>query len=371
VDVLLVPDYSGSTPYQANLARALSERGVGVTLAKLGQSKAAPSLIGAVRGRPRPDIVHMHFTHRFMSGGQGRVSWAKALRFIADLARLKLAGVRICWTVHDLISHGARTPDREYLVHEALAALCDVVFVQSKAAAALVTAHYGRRIPVAGKLVLIQRGNYIRDYPNTIGREAARAELGIDRDRFVLLFLGSVAPYKGVDLLLRTFRRLELERATLVIAGRMVVKLSPRNPEGRDIRIHPGFVPVERVQVYMNAADVVVLPYRDILASGSAVLAMSFGRAVIAPRITSLPELLDEHGAFLYEPDERGGLARAIRRAAQADLAAMGRHNFERALLLDWDSIADKTVAAYASLLRSPATRRLDPAGGYVRRIEF
>ena len=61
----------------------------------------------------------------------------------------------------------------------------------------------------------------------------------------------------------------------------------------------------------------------------------------------------------------------AIRRATTADRPGMGRHCFEQALLLDRGSLADKTVAAYAAPLRSPEARHLDPAGGYVGRIEF
>ncbi|MEZ4597387.1 MAG: glycosyltransferase [Chloroflexota bacterium] len=51
----------------------------------------------------------------------------------------------------------------------------------------------------------------------------------------------------------------------------------------------PGNVPDDRMQVFLRAADVMVLPYRDVLTSGSAILAMTFGLPVVAPRIGCLP----------------------------------------------------------------------------------
>ena len=43
------------------------------------------------------------------------------------------------------------------------------------------------------------------------------------------------------------------------------------------------FVPDGEVQHYLLAADAVVLPFKEILTSGSAMLALSFGRPVVAP----------------------------------------------------------------------------------------
>ncbi|WP_242482112.1 glycosyltransferase, partial [Trichormus variabilis] len=60
-----------------------------------------------------------------------------------------------------------------------------------------------------------------------------------------------------------------------------------------NIKFIPGFVPSEKLQIYLNACDVVVFPYRDILTSGAVMLAMSFGRACIAPRKGCIAEVLD------------------------------------------------------------------------------
>lgn len=59
---------------------------------------------------------------------------------------------------------------------------------------------------------------------------------------------------------------------------------------------------------YMKAADVMVLPYRDIINSGSAILGMSFGKAIIAPHLGCIPEILKSEGGILYDPNDKNGL---------------------------------------------------------------
>jgi glycosyltransferase involved in cell wall biosynthesis len=97
----------------------------------------------------------------------------------------------------------------------------------------------------------------------------------------------------------------------------------------------------------MSAADVLVLPFQDILTSGSALLAMSFGKPVIAPRMGCIPEIFDSKGAFLYNHNEKDGILKAIHQASLVNLAVMGKYNYSLAKCFDWDVIAQKTCKLY------------------------
>ena len=66
-----------------------------------------------------------------------------------------------------------------------------------------------------------------------------------------------------------------------------------------------GFVPDDELQVYLRAADVVATPFLEILTSGSVLLAMSFERAVIAPRRGCVAETVGDDGGILYDADDR------------------------------------------------------------------
>jgi glycosyltransferase involved in cell wall biosynthesis len=94
---------------------------------------------------------------------------------------------------------------------------------------------------------------------------------------------------------------------------------------------------------------VVALPFLEIFTSGSVLLAMSFGRAVIAPRRGCVTDVLDEAGGILYDADDPQGLEGALRVAMTADTEAMGRHNAADLSRFDWSRVAEATREVYGT----------------------
>ena len=180
--------------------------------------------------------------------------------------------------------------------------------------------------------------------------------LGLPAEARVVAFVGWVRPYKGVTELLEAFAAVTDQEARLVIAGRAVDEayadrvsvLAAADPR---VRLDLGFVPDDELQVYLRAADVVATPFLEIFTSGSVLLAMSFGRAVIAPRRGCVAETVDERGAVLYDADDPDGLQGALRAAMSADLEAMGRHNLERLPEFDWSRVAAATLETYREVV--------------------
>ena len=90
-----------------------------------------------------------------------------------------------------------------------------------------------------------------------------------------------------------------------------------------------------------------VLPFRDILTSGSMILAMSFAKAVVAPALGCLPDTLAAGGGILVRPRRPWRAGDGAQGRARLDLEAMGARNLERARELDWGPIAAATEALY------------------------
>ena len=78
------------------------------------------------------------------------------------------------------------------------------------------------------------------------------------------------------------------------------------------ISLEPRFLQPDEVQIYLNAADACVLPYRQITTSGAALLAFSFGLPVIAPALGAFPNLVAGRRGLLYDPTEPGALSTAL-----------------------------------------------------------
>jgi len=346
VKVAFLPEWFNN-PYQVRLREHLTRKGV--QMVSLGRTP-----LHIVKGiiRERPDILHLHWLHAFYEARSGLLSAFKMGLSMPGLATAKRVGVRLVWTVHNLTHHENPRPllDRSFTAFVIRRA--DAIIAHCATARRHVIEKFG--LEDESKLHVIPHGHYVGSYANEIGRTEARKRLGIPGDDLVLLFFGQIRPYKGVLELVDAFTALNRRDVRLMIVGKPLteesIMLLERRIDGHaQITFRPGFVPDDEVQVYMNACDAVVLPYHDILTSGAAVLAMSFGRACVAPRLGCINDWLDDKGAFLYESDRPGGLSRAMQAAIErrTDLPRMGAHNLRQASEWDWSDVAEETLAVY------------------------
>ncbi len=325
-------------------------------VARLGVEvlEGSSRLAWLLRHRRRCRVLHFHWPERHFRSG----SLLSAIDFALRLLAARLLGYRIVWTVHNAAPHeGATVGDR--LVRATLRRLATLVVHCEAGRAALGRAGH--------RALAIPHGSYVGRYPNEIGAAAARARLGIAPEARVLLAFGQVRPYKGIGPLLRAFAALAAPEARLVVAGAPVAGARQTLAGISDprVRLALGHVPDAEVQVYMNAADLVVLPYRAVLTSGAAMLALSFGRGVVAPRLGCLADLERAGTAILYDPRAPDGLERALARALEVDPARLGQAARRLVAGLSWDAIARRHLAAYGFAPSLTVLRGGDPEAGH------
>lgn len=348
--VLFLPDYSAANAYQRELAAALARKGVTVTADPTRARRVLP-VLEAVSRHGRPDVLHVHWTEPYISS-RGRVDRVKAQRTLLELRLMRRAGAAIVWTAHDLYRHDRPEDPREGAFMRGLFETSSTVIAHCEAAAAALLETLGLGAAEGERVRVIPHGHYAGAYPVDIGRAEARRRLGLGADERVVAFVGWVRPYKGVAELVDAFSRIDAPQARLLVAGKALDDayaerlLAAARGDPR-VRVTLGFIPDPELQVYLNAADVVATPFLEIFTSGSVLLAMSFGRAVVAPRRGCVAEALDEEGGVLYDPTDPAGLEDALRRALASDLEAMGEHNRARLPEFAWDRVAADTLAAY------------------------
>jgi len=137
-----------------------------------------------------------------------------------------------------------------------------------------------------------------------------------------------------------------------------VRKLETLARETTNVRLDIRSIPNEELPLLFGAADVVVLPFRQVLTSGSMLLAMSYGRPVIAPRFRELSETLREAGALLYDAESGNpGLQRSIESvlSGAVSLDLLSRETQKQCDNLDWSRIAESTRACYLHALEKDA----------------
>lgn len=344
------PHWPGN-PYQKLLAEKLGNLGV-----RVEQATPHFNLLTTFLRRGKPDILHLHTLAPLFLSSTTLRSFLKMIISVFQLVILRLIGARIVWTAHDLKNHANRqiVLDRMFTVF--VCELAHTIITHCETAKReVIRTFYVRNFD---KIFIIPHANYIGTYQNNISRSEARRKLGVAESKIVLLSLGLIRPYKGVPELIDAFKRISRDGAQLVIAGKATTaelgELISRKAAGcENITLIPEFIPDDEIQVYMNACDAVVFAFRDIFTSGSVILAMSFGRACIAPRKGCIGDLVDESCGFLYDPDDDEGLLKAIGRGFcnRRLLERMGEHNRRLVDKWSWSCVAEMTLRLYRHCL--------------------
>jgi len=306
-------------PYQQLLVRALEA--AGAETVKVKYLKVAHVLFA----RRRETMVNLHWPELIVnSNGRGRLDdfryAARALQLLASLAVARLRGMRVVWTVHNLVPHEARRPRLDLALNRCIARLPTAVVAHSRHAARLAEETYRRRGIEVG-----YHGNYLEYYPESRrDRERVRQDLGIPPDAFLVLAFGFIRPYKCLPELIAAFAENDDPRLRLLIAGppfneRVKAEVEAAAAADDRVVLRLERVPDEAVSELHAAADVAALAYRDVFSSGALLLSLSCGLPVIAPADSTATELGDPPAVQPYRP---GGLAAAIAGAAEHPPAA-------------------------------------------------
>ncbi|MHB8468733.1 MAG: glycosyltransferase [Gaiellaceae bacterium] len=156
-----------------------------------------------------------------------------------------------------------------------------------------------------------------------LGREEARASLGLDAGTTIFLCIGFIGETKGFDRALEAFATVGADRTELHIVGsipygterehRYLAALGRRVDEVPGAHLEVGWIDDEEFDLWLQAADAVLAPYRSAASSGVVGRAKLHDRAVIASRVGGVPEQLGSEDVVV---DSDAELAAAVARFA-------------------------------------------------------
>jgi len=341
-------------PYQELLHTELRRRGTVVTY--LGSETRSQSVnvallplriaLGRLRG---VRLVHVHWLYPFGLPWTGTRS-LRVLRevlLVGTLRAARLCGVRVVWTLHNVVPHSPIfTDDRR--ARRRLVDACDLVIAHS--APALddlelrtgATPRHARVIP--------------------LGPFAARAPRVPRRATRHVAFFGKIERYKGVEELLAAFAALPHGSPLhLTVAGACTdAALRHRiehaaAPLGARVTLRIEHVPEPAVDHLLADVDALVLPFRAVTTTSTAGQAQAHGVPVVIPDLANLRDL--DAGVIRYDGSV-GDLTATLVAVSQLDatqLDALGAAAYRAAHARTWGDVATETLDAYRAVTEARA----------------
>ncbi|MEL7038723.1 MAG: glycosyltransferase family 4 protein [Cyanobacteria bacterium J06592_8] len=303
----------------------------------------------------KPDILHLQTLHRFFISNNRPYCWLKFIAFILQLLILKLLNVKVVLTIHewqDKLCDGKHdiTPLQAAIIGKFLSG----IITHCQSTKVMIAEAMNLKDP--GKVFVVPHGNYIGVYENRMSRSEARETLNIPEENFMFLLFGGIHSGKGTFDGIEAFQKIANNQTHLVIAGKSSSKALKEEIvnqitgwENIALVCPKEGIPDDEIQIYMNACDCVVLPYKIFTTSGVAILSMSYSRACIVPNSGFFKDVLDDQGAFLYEHNNNESLAQAMSLCLEKreQLLEMGKYNYQKAKEWDWNFVARKTYDVY------------------------
>jgi glycosyltransferase involved in cell wall biosynthesis len=202
----------------------------------------------------------------------------------------------------------------------------------------------------------------------------AKRYLGLKEDEKAILYFGKIRPYKGIEYLLDAFRLIAADPHSnyrLIVAGEPkkgseeylhgIERLVESSLIRERVMMKTQFIPDEEMELYFKAADVLVLPYKEIFQSGVLFLSYGFGLPVIATDVGSFREdIVEGSTGFLCKPGDPADMAKVVEGYFASELFKnlnVGRYELMEYANANhsWNAVADLTRRAYAQMLgRTP-----------------
>ncbi len=376
-------------PYVFGLAMALAAKNVGIEIVG-GDEEDSPEFhtTGAVtflnlRGNPQTKsgrakkikgmLVYYARLLRYAAATRApifHVLWNNRLEYFDRTLLMlyyKVLGKKIVLTAHN-VNAGRRDANDSRLNRMTLRfqyRMVDHLFVHTAKMKSELAGEYG----VRDSAVTVITHPLNDAFPDTdLTPAEAKRRLGLQPQEKAILFFGRIRPYKGLEYLIQAFQLLPQDsRYRLIVAGESkkgseeyfakIQRMIGTDAAAGRILAKIQFIPDEEAEVYLKAADVLVLPYKEIYQSGVLFLGYSFGLPAIATDVGSFREAIVEgQTGFLARSCEPADLAATIERYFASDL--YGKLGVRRGQLCDyarehhsWEAAADLTRQAYARLL--------------------
>ena len=332
-------------PYVSTLKKALLARGLEVVC----------SVDDFWLNYKNYDIIHIQWPECV-------VNWAmidekKYLKITEHITSIKTF-CKIVTTCHNLEPHYSKSEYRNLLY--------DYIYSNSNAIIHLgeYSREYFKNELAHIKHYIIPHHIYDDLYHFTINQSEARKKLRISTKANVLLCFGAFRNDEEREMVLNSFEQLKLSskyllapnfykfRRNIILDCKKFMKAIYYKFKGMHFINHNHFISDNELELYLCAADVVMIQRKKILNSGNLTLGFLAKKIVIGPNIGNVGRILNEMKNPVFDPNDILSVTRTIQEGFRLKDTNLPQKNYEYAMK-NWNVaiIACKHIEVYSSIL--------------------
>lgn len=298
MNTIYSPYHLAYNSYSDLMVDALKKQGIRVE--KLSYALKHPKYLLSAK------IINLNFYENFSNDFSMPKAYAIYMLKSLFLVFCNLAHIRIVYTMHNKKQHDARFPGLNKRLTRKLVKKSSAIVSLCAEGKRLLSSEYG--CGILKKTVVIPHPAYASVVRETSKEKVqhVRKELGCEEE-MLCVFLGAVSPYKNVEMILKAAKEFESKNVRFLIAGNCQDKRYLDELKGKclssNIKWDIRFVPEEEADCYVQAADLLLLPYNKIssLNSGTVFLAATLGTTCAIPNIGSVQDFIQKEALYIYD----------------------------------------------------------------------
>lgn len=307
---------------------------------------------------PKYQIFHIHWPDVFIANSNSLIAPLKIifLRFL--FTYFKVFKTKVVWTAHNL-KRGRQNNDlliNRYFWPWFIQKLDGVIYLTENSR----EESFCYFPELKEKLnIVVPHGHYRPLLMNRTIREEIQS-VRQQKNCQTILFFGSIVEYKNPASLVKAFSRLKNPNIRLKILG----KVSSINPDEnltdeleklpiekrKNIVFEDRFLEEKELIQEVMRADIVVLPFKKVFNSGSAIFSLSFGTPVLVsdvPAFRELEKIVEPGWVYLFKSSLKAG---DICKVLDETSTIKSENKYPELRSMDWGIIGKKTVEFYQTV---------------------
>jgi len=289
--VIFNPSENKENKYIGILVRALENAGYEVV--------PLDGLVSSWKHFKSIQLVHLNWFENLDDSSKGATLKSFFRKLIA-LITIRLGNKKLIWTMHNRLSHEKKSGKWSNILSSLLIRWADAIVIHSEES----RARLGDISQIfLSKVVHIPHPDFIGVYGPIL--PSAVPQLG---NPIKLVFIGAIKPYKNIELLIRLAQKFPTSIEISILGN-------PHTPEYKkeitrlskglsNLHLKLEFISDEDLPEILSNSDLVILPYNleSSLNSGTVILAFSYQKTVICPKIGTINDFGKVNSAiFSYD----------------------------------------------------------------------